>query len=85
MDRAIAVGHRQGLAQRVDSQHILRRTAAGPGGGIRIAHFLDQVVGVQPGTARRGDAIDPFGDLLAAGGSTTNTVSDRLGTVEGRV
>ena len=31
VDRAIAVGHRQCLAQGVDRQHILGRTAAGPG------------------------------------------------------
>ena len=34
MDRAVTVGHRQCLAQGVDGQHILRGTAAGPGGGI---------------------------------------------------
>ena len=68
MDRAVTVGHRQCLAQRVDSQHILRRTAASPGGGVRVAHLLDQVVGVQTGTATRGDPIDPFSNLLPAGG-----------------
>ena len=68
MDRAVTVGHRQRLAQGVDSQHILRGTAASPGGGIRVAHVLDQVVGVQTGTATRGDAIGPFGYLLPVGG-----------------
>ena len=32
--RPVPVGHRQRLTQGVDGQHILRRTAAGPGGGI---------------------------------------------------
>ena len=67
MDRAVTVGHGQGLAQHVDRQHILRGTAASPGGGIGVADLLDQVVGVQAGTARSGDAIDPFRDLLPAG------------------
>ena len=68
MDRAVTVGHRQCLAQRVDSQHIFRRAAAGPGGGVRVAHLLDQVVGVQTGTATRGDPVYPFSNLLPAGG-----------------
>jgi hypothetical protein len=66
--RPVTVGHRQRLTQGVDGQHILRRTATSPGGGVRVADLLDQVVGVQAGTARRGDAINPFGDLLAAAG-----------------
>ena len=51
----------------VDRQHILGRAAAGPGGGVRVAHFLDQVVGVQPGTATRGDPLHPLGHLLPTG------------------
>ncbi len=67
MDRAIAVGHGQRLTKRVDGQHILERAAAGPGGGIGVADFLDQVVGVQAGTSSCGDAIDPFRHLLPTG------------------
>ena len=67
MDRAVAVGHGQRLTQRVDGQHILGGAAAGPGGGIGVTDLLDQVVGIQAGTARGGDAIDPFRDLLATG------------------
>ena len=57
MDRAVAVGHGQRLTQGVDGQHILGRAAAGPGGGIGVADLFDQIVGVQAGTASRGDAI----------------------------
>ena len=67
MDRAIAVGHGQRLTQRVDGQHILERAAASPGGGVRVAHFLDQVVGVQPGTPTDGDSVHPFRHLLPTG------------------
>lgn len=34
VDRTVTVGHGQRLTQGIDGQHILRRAAAGPGGGI---------------------------------------------------
>ncbi len=68
MDCAVAVGHRQRLAQGVDGQHILGRTAAGTSRGIGVTDLPDQVVGIQAGSTRRGDAIDPFGYLLATAG-----------------